>query len=101
MAINKWFFDFHLLERGWSSTPPYREEGQRGQPPAARMVTLRMIEFGSDDKPEIWYKTEVAHVDPNRAKVTELIRHHGLPKAIVANCWAQKDELEQQLAPTV
>lgn len=97
MSINKWFFDFHLLEQGWLSTPPYREDSQKLQPPDARIVTLRMIEFGSDDKPDIWYKAEVAHIESNKAKVTELISQHGLPKAILVNCWAQKQELEEQL----
>jgi hypothetical protein len=98
MPINNWFFDFHLLEQGWISTPPYREDSQKSQPPATRIVTLRMIEFGSEDKPEIWYKAELSHIDSNRTKVTELINRHGLPKAIIVNCWAQKQELEDKLA---
>jgi len=97
MSLNKWFFDFHLLEQGWLSTPPYREDSQKLRPPAASIVTLRMIEFGSDDKPDIWYKAGVDHIDSNRVKVTELISQHGLPKAILVNCWAQKEELEQLL----
>ncbi len=98
MPINKWFFDFHLLEQGWLSTPPYREDTSGLQPPAKRVVTLRMIEFDSDDKPNIWYKTEIVHVDSNSGKVADLMNQHGLPKAILVNCWAQKQELEQQLA---
>lgn len=98
MAVNKWFFDFHLLDRGWLSTPPCREDSPKLQPPSHRIVTLRMIEFGADDKPDIWYKAEVVHIDSNRAKVTELISQYGLPKAILVNCWAQKEEIEQQLA---
>ncbi len=101
MPINSWFFDFHLLERGWLSTPPHRADSQKSQPPGGSIVTLRMTEFGSDDKPDTWYKTEVTHVDSNRAKVTELISRYGLPKAILVNCWAQKEELEQQLAGSV
>lgn len=98
MSINKWFFDFHLLEQGWLSTPPYRGDSPNSQPPGQRIVTLRMIELGSDDKPDIWYKTEVAYIHSNRAKVTELINQHGLPKAILVNCWAQKEEIEQLVA---
>lgn len=101
MPVNKWFFDFHLLESGWLSTPPCREDSSKLQPPGQRIVTLRMIEFGSDDKPDIWYKAELVHIDSNRAKVTELISQHGLPKAILVNCWAQKQELEQQLEGSI
>jgi hypothetical protein len=97
MSINKWFFEFHLVEQGWLSTPPYREVGQKLRPPGASIVTLRMIEFGSGDKQDVWYKAEVDHIDSNRVKVTELITQHGLPKAILVNCWAQKQELEQLL----
>jgi hypothetical protein len=60
-----------------------------------------MIEFGSDDKPDIWYKAEVVFIDSNRAKVTELTGRYGLPKGILVNCWAQKNELEQRIAPPV
>ena len=101
MSTNKWLFDFHLLEQGWLSTPPYREDSSELQRPGGSVATLRMIEFGSDDKPYIWHKAEVAYVDPNKAMLTELIGKHGLPKAILVNCWAQKEELEQQLARIV
>ncbi len=97
-VVNNWFFDFHLLDQGWLSTPPYRAEGQKSQPPSARIVSLRMTECGSDDKPDIWYKAEVAHIDSNREKVTKLISKHGLPKAILVNCWSQVEEIEQRLA---
>lgn len=68
MSINKWFFDFHLLEQGWQSTPPYREDGRKLRPPSASFVTVRMIEFGSDEKPDIWYKAEVDHIEPGIGK---------------------------------
>ncbi|MBY0551218.1 MAG: hypothetical protein K2W95_28315 [Candidatus Obscuribacterales bacterium] len=97
MSINKWFFDFHLLEKGWVSTPPYREEGQRSRPPGASIATLRMIEQGSDDRPDTWYKAEVSHIDSNKGNVAELMSQHGLPKAILVNCWSQKEELEELL----
>lgn len=97
MSSNNWVFDFHLLEEGWLSTPPYRGDSQKSQPPSARVVTLRMIEL-ADDKQDMGYKTEVAHIASNRVKVTELITKHGLPKAILVNCWAQKQELEQHLS---
>lgn len=101
MPINKWFFDFHLLEQGWLSTPPYREDNQKSQPPGARVVTLRMTEFGSDDKPDISYNAEITYVDQAKTRVTELMNRHGLPKAILVNCWSQKQELEQQLGGPV
>ncbi len=98
MANIKWYFDFHLLEQGWVSTPPCREPNQKMQPPGGWIVTLRMVELGSDEKPDTLYKAEVTHIDSNRAKVAELIARHGLPKAILVNCWAQKQALEEQLA---
>jgi len=101
MPINKWFFDFHLLEQGWLSTIPYREDSPKLQPPSGSIATLRMIEFDPDDKQDMKYKVEVAYVDPNRVKVAEFINKHGLPKAILVNCWAQKQELEQQLTSIV
>ena len=64
------------------------------------MATVRMIELDSDDKQDIKYKAEVTYADSNKASVAELIGKHGLPKAILVNCWAQKHELEQQLAGT-
>jgi hypothetical protein len=98
MSIKKWCFDFHLLEQGWSSAPPCREGTSNLQPPGKRVVTLRMIEFGSEEKPDIWYEAEILYIDSNRAKVTELISKHSLPKSVLVNCWAQQQDLEQQLA---
>jgi hypothetical protein len=73
MSINKCFFEFHLFEQGWLSTPPSREDGQKLRLPGASIVTLRMIEFGSGDKPDVWYKTEVDHIDSNRVDTRELL----------------------------
>jgi len=98
MSINRCFFDFHLLEEGWLSTPPYNEGSPNSEPPTESIATLRMVEFSSDDKPDIWYKAEIAHVDSDRARVKELISKHGLPKAILVNCLSEKQELEQQLS---
>ena len=98
MSINKCFFDFHLLEEGWVSTPPYDEGSPSSEPPGESLVMLRMIEFSYDDKPDIWYKAEINHVDFDKTKVAELISKHGLPPVILVNCLSQKQELEQLLA---
>ncbi len=97
MSINKCFFDFHLLQEGWLSIPPYEENSKIDDPPDERILTLRMVEFGSDEKPDIWYKAEILHVGTNTDKARELINKYGLPKAILHNCLSQTEDLEKHL----
>jgi hypothetical protein len=97
MSINKCFFDFHLLKEGWLSAPPYEEGSKIDDPPDEQIMTLRMVEFGSDDKPDIWYKAEILHVGTNTQKAREFISKYGLPKAILHNCPSQIEELEEKL----
>ena len=97
MAITKNIFDFHLLKEGWLSVPPRDESSPEEAAPDGRILSLRMIEFGSDDKPDIWYKAEVLLVGKNRQNANELFSKYGLPKAILVNCPSQKKQLEKQL----
>jgi len=96
MSLNKCIFDFHLLPEGWLSTPPYDEGAAAPPAPSDTVATIRMIEFSSDDKPDIWFKAEIL----TRAKYSEattLIEQYGLPNAILVNCPAQKEQLWAQL----
>lgn len=101
MSLNKCNYDFHLLAEGWLSIPP--RDQSRGHDcneptaPADSVASVRMIEFQSDDKPDIWYKAEILHVNPDRPDTKTLIEKFGLPNAILVNCFAQREELHAQL----
>jgi|LakMenEpi03Aug12_release.lakeMendotaPanAssembly.Ray.scaffolds.fasta_scaffold319437_2 hypothetical protein len=121
MALNKCNYDFHLLAEGWLSVPPYEEGSDSPIAPEAShtpiaqaishspysnlrpnaldesVATIRMIEFSSDDKPDIWYKAEVVNVSEKHDEVTRLIEKYGLPNAIRVNCIAQQVELRERL----
>jgi hypothetical protein len=55
-----------------------------------------MIEFGSDNKPDIWFKAEIL-TRGKFSEATTLVEKYGLPNAIAANCHAQKEQLWAQL----
>ncbi len=95
MSLNKCIFDFHLLAEGWLSVPPRDQDTAASSAPPGSVAWVRMTEFGSDEKPEIWYKAEIlARASHREAKA--LIEKYGLPKAILVNCPAQKEELRAQ-----
>ncbi len=96
MSLNKCIFDFHLLAEGWLSTPPRDEHATAAPVPEGSVACVRMTEFGSDDKPDIWYQAEIlSHANHKEAK--ELLAKYGLPNAILVNCPAQKEELWKQI----
>jgi len=97
MSLNKCIYDFHLLAEGWLSVPPRDEGNEETIAPADSVASVRMIEFGSDDKPDIWYKAEILHVLQNHDQAKALIQKYGLPNAILVNCYAQKEALRAQL----
>lgn len=96
MSINKSIFDFYLLPEGWLSMPP-RDEGDPAPPaPPERAASIRMTEFSSDDKPDIWFKAEILERG-KYSEATTLIEKYGLPNAILVNCHAQKAQLWAEL----
>ncbi len=97
MSLTKCLFDFHLMEDGWLSSPPYNEGEETIERPADCIVTLRMVEYSSDDRPDIWYKAEIIHRSSNDEKIKELLGKYGLPKAIVVNCPSDTQHIEEHL----
>ncbi|MBS1955001.1 MAG: hypothetical protein JST89_12515 [Cyanobacteria bacterium SZAS-4] len=96
MSLNKSIYDFHLLAEGWLSTPPYDDGAAAPQAPADSVASIRMTEFSSDDKPDIWFKAEIL-TRGKYSDATTLIEKYGLPNAILVNCHAQKEQLWAQL----
>ncbi len=96
MSLNKSIFDFHLLAEGWLSVPPRDQDTAASSAPAGCAASVRMTEFGTDDKPDIWYEAEIL-TRANHIEAKELIKKYGLPKAIIVNCPAQKEELGAQI----
>jgi hypothetical protein len=101
MSLNKCIYDFHLLAEGWLSIPPHdegsAEAAAEASAPAGTVASVRMVEFNSDDKPDIWYKAEILQVLQDHDDAKTLIEKYGLPNAILVNCSAQKEELRAQL----
>jgi hypothetical protein len=97
MSLNKCNYDFHLLAEGWLSVPPYDDGRSEPATPTGSVATLRMVEYGTDDKPDIWYKTEIIAVQSEHPQTKMLIEKYGLPNAILVNCAAQQADLRSQL----
>lgn len=96
MPLNKCIYDFYLLAEGWLSVQPYDEGTATPPAPAGCVASIRMIEFSSDDKPDIWFNAEILTCAQNSAVKTQ-IEKYGLPNAILVNCSAQKEQLWAQL----
>lgn len=96
MSLNKCVFEFYLLAEGWLSAPPYDDGSTAPTAPADSVASIRMTEFSSDDKPDIWFKAEIL-TRGKFSEATTLIEKYGLPNAILVNCPAQKEQLWTQL----
>lgn len=96
MSLNKSIFDFHLLAEGWRSAPPRDDDAPTPSVPAGCVASMRMTEFGSDDKPDIWYEAEILNL-ANHIEAKALIEKYGLPKAILVNCPSQTETLQTQI----
>jgi len=85
--------------------PPYDDvfsavadeaKSEHQAPPSSR-ATVRMVEYSSDDKPDIWFKAEVVSVSATAEEIEALLDKFGLPKAIVVNCLAQQAEIRDRM----
>lgn len=65
--------------------------------PTASLATVRMIEYSSDEKPDIWFKAEVVCVSGSLSEIEALLNKFGLPKAIAVNCIAQQVEVRNRM----
>ncbi len=97
MAINRCNYDFHLLREGWISVPPYDEGSSVPAPPPSTVATVRMVEYNSDDKPDIWFKSEIVYVNTNHNEVQTLLKKYGLPNAILVNCASEQAQMYDKL----
>lgn len=102
MALNKEFWLFDLMSDGWSQgTLSQRDDlAEELVWKKGSAMTLRLIEYSHDEKPNIWYGAEIFRINEavGREEVQLRFAKFGLPEMISRRHEYLVDNLQKDVA---
>ncbi len=87
MTLNKIHYDFELTNNGWLALPPTEEDALRGV--VGTKVVVRVTEHSDDDKPDIWYKSQILNLcddEEERIEAIAKLQKLGMPELLKQKC---------------